>query len=161
MIKPRNQIPFFLFKKNQPACLKNREKKHLFVRNAFLHVSFIFLIAFSSGCNNSNKPEVLIDEDKYIDLLVELFLLSAIMEKKDSSKEYEELQDVILLHYGITREQFQESHLYYHQDMRKQNKRFEIVRQRLENMSQKLIERTEEKEDQEIIFQDSTSFGPD
>lgn len=95
-------------------------------------ISFLLLIlAYGAGCDRS-VPDNLIDEDKYIDILVEMHLLASLKEIDNDQKSFANGQEVLLEYYGIDREQFQQSHAYYHRDMYAQSRRYREVRKRLD-----------------------------
>ena len=84
-----------------------------------LIICFIF-----SGCLGDDKPANVVKEDTYIDLLVELHLLKTYLQQPpDSSTNIDSLQTAIYTAYGVTEQQFQESHSYYQQDIKKQSER--------------------------------------
>ena len=77
-----------------------------------------------SGCLGNDEPENLVKEDTYINLLVELHLLKTYLQQPpDSTTNIDSLQAAIYAEYGVTEKQFQESHTYYQQDIKKQSKR--------------------------------------
>ncbi|TVQ65819.1 MAG: DUF4296 domain-containing protein, partial [Balneolaceae bacterium] len=87
------------------------------------HRSIIILLLLSAlvctallpaGCDR-DRPKDLIDEETYMDILLELHILAAIREiDGEDETRYRAGQDTVLEHYQITRDQFQRSHAYYH-----------------------------------------------
>ena len=80
------------------------------------------LIALSS-CTEE-KPENLIDEETYILLLIEVELLYAYHLEHRNSELTRELIDDIMDNYGTTWEIFEQSHLYYEEDVQGQLTRY-------------------------------------
>ncbi len=111
----------------------------------FILLPFFFILVFA-GCDR-NAPKDLIDEEHYIDILVEMHLLSAIKEIDGDANRYLAGQEAVLSHYGIEREQFQRSHSYYHRDMHEQMLRFREVRDRLDDLGTELTNRFHEERD--------------
>ena len=94
-----------------------------------------------AGCDRE-QPRDLIDEETYIDILLELHILAALREvDSEDETRYKAGQDSILAHYQITRDQFQRSHDYYHRNMEEQQQRYATVRMRLEELSAELSDR--------------------
>ena len=98
------------------------------------------LFALLSGCTRS-APGDLVGEEDYISILVEMHLLSAIKELDGDEKRYSEGQEQVLSHYGISREQFQRSHAYYHRNMPLQQERYREVRRRLDDLGTSITDR--------------------
>jgi hypothetical protein len=90
----------------------------------------ILLLFMLSACD-SGKPEDLIDEDIYIDLLVETELLSTVQAKGGDTDLVLRLFDAILAEYDITSGQFDRSHEWYQQDVEGQIVRHRIAVERL------------------------------
>ncbi len=85
----------------------------------------------STGCSRS-APADLIDEDLYIDLLVEAHLLSVIHQIYDEPEIHEKARRLVLGNYNISPEQFDRSHRYYSRDVEAQQERLKEARRRLE-----------------------------
>lgn len=116
---------------------------------------FLLLLAFSlpifsAGCS-SEVPEDLIEEPKYIDLLVEMHILAAVMEMEGDEELFRNGQDTVLSRHGISRDQFRRSHDYYHRDMRAQQRRFNEVRGILDELGTELSDRYLEVRDTTMI----------
>lgn len=79
------------------------------------------------GCSgNQGKPEHLIPEKEYIDLLVEFQLIRSYRENAvTDSADVDSLIQAVCKRYSITIEQFRESHKYYQQFPQKQKERVE------------------------------------
>lgn len=103
----------------------------------------MLLLVSGAGCDRS-APDNLIDEDTYVDILVEMHLLASLKEIKDDKESFEEGQKAVLKHYGIDRDQFQNSHEYYHRDMKAQSLRFREVRSRLDKASKDITNHLKE-----------------
>lgn len=86
-----------------------------------------------AGCmQEGSPPPDLIDEDTYIDLLVEMQLVKSYQERiiPDSSST-DGLIPKIMEHYGVTEDQFRRSHLYYQDQISEQQKRISEAIDRL------------------------------
>jgi len=128
-----------------------------------------------AGCDR-DRPKDLIDEETYMDILLELHILAAIREiDGEDETRYRAGQDAVLAHYQITREQFERSHAYYHRNMEEQQLRYNTVRLRLDELSSELSDRyfrlrdsepeapevSEESNETEVSEGPDASEGPD
>ncbi len=108
--------------------------------------AIILLFSLTTGCDQVT-PGDLIDENTYIDILVEMHLLAAAKELDDDEKRFQAGQKAILAHYDISREQFQRSHTYYHRNMDSQMHRFREVQDRLETLGSELTDQYNQHRD--------------
>lgn len=93
---------------------------------------FLLLFVFTLGCEQNSPPPELIEEDTYIDLLVELQLLKSYRETVAAdSGVVDSLQQQIYSKYDITKEQFRISHDYYQEQYIEQKKRVDKAIERL------------------------------
>lgn len=84
------------------------------------------LFALAACSENPQKPSELIPESKYVELLVELQLVRSYGENADvDSVTVDSLAAEVYKRYGITGEQFRESHRYYEQFPQHQKERIE------------------------------------
>lgn len=100
------------------------------MRKAFL----ILLLAFTAvSCSKqANPPSHLINEDTYIDLLIELHLLRNYQAHSTvDSSTVDSLMKQIFKKYGVTRQQFKKSHDYYQRQLEKQSNRINQAIDRL------------------------------
>lgn len=96
--------------------------------------SLIFLLfLLVSGCSDDpSKPDQLIKEDKYIDLMVELQLVRSYGESNAlDSLIVDSLTNEVFQKYEITDSVFVQSHNYYQQFPKKQKNRIEKAIERL------------------------------
>ncbi len=122
-------------------------------RLLLLFVALLFLSVFTSGCDRE-RPHDLIDEETYIDILLEMHLLAAVREMDGGDeKRYLAGQKAVLEHYQITRDQFQRSHAWYHRNMHEQQARYTAVRKRLDELGTELSDRYME-------IRDTTAIAP-
>ncbi|WP_372633710.1 DUF4296 domain-containing protein [Fodinibius sp.] len=93
----------------------------------------ILLSALAAGCSESpEKPEILVDEETYISLLVELQLVRTYSETdRMDEAAADSLRDKIFREYGVSDSAFWESHEYYQQFPQAQKKRVEEAIERL------------------------------
>lgn len=83
------------------------------------------------GCN-SDKPDNLLTEDTYINLMVELQLLRSYQQQgQPDSSAVDSLRNSIFEQYGATETQFRTSHEYYQQDINQQSERISEAIERL------------------------------
>ena len=95
-------------------------------------LTFLLLLSLLSCSENSSKPDKLIEEDKYIDLMVELQLVRSYGENNSlDSLIVDSLTDEVFQKYEITDSVFVQSHNYYQQFPKKQQKRIEKAIERL------------------------------
>jgi hypothetical protein len=100
-------------------------KKHTLVIILFSFLS----LAFIQAC--SDEPEMLLDEETYGNVLVELTIVNQLDEAQLGNRTREELRDEVFLKYSVTREEFRISHDYYQRDMQGQMRRVEVLSERL------------------------------
>jgi hypothetical protein len=93
----------------------------------------LFLSSILIGsCNFEETPPDLIEEDTYVDLLVELQLLKSYRQSAPvDTSEVDSLKQVIYRKYRVSEEQFRISHRYYQEDPDKQEERVDAAIERL------------------------------
>ena len=101
-----------------------------------------------SACN-SGRPDDLIEEDTYIDLIVEINLLHAVNNRYEDTDKTLTLQQQVLDEYGISHEQFVRSHEYYLQDVDAQRERVREGRERLTKIINELNTEYRERQQEE------------
>lgn len=114
----------------------------------FRFSSFLFLLSvvlLSARCtdNEPQPPENLIEEDRYIDLLAEFQMIRSYQETlPQDSVVVDSLTGVVYEKYGVSREQFIESHNYYRQNFEQQIERLDeaIERIRMDQIQQDTTE---------------------
>lgn len=85
-----------------------------------------------AGCEQNDPPPNVIEEDTYIDMLVELQLLRSYIERVPSdSATIDSLYKEIYSKYNVTNEQFRQSHEYYQDHYINQKKRIDTAIERL------------------------------
>lgn len=97
----------------------------------FLIFTMLFFSAsllFSCG---DDKPDDLIPEDIYLDLLVELEMAHSFFISSEDSMKVKELVAAVFEHYGITPDRFERSHLWYDADIDEQILRYRRALDRL------------------------------
>ncbi len=108
----------------------------------------VIALIFMISCTG-DRPDDLIDEDTYIDILVEIHILQVINSQFEDEQKTLEAQQVVLDEYGITKEQFEASHDWYMQDVDAQRDRISEARSRMEDELTYLNERMMELREQE------------
>jgi len=108
---------------------------------------FFTLLAglFLSGCQLSNKPDDLIKEPVYVDLLTEIFLTQGLVELiEEGEQKKDSLITVVFDRYEVTPDQFERSHEFYQRQGTAQLARVDSVRDRLRNEREALIRARQE-----------------
>ena len=80
------------------------------------------------------KPENLIAEETYINLLVEFQILQIYEQQNPDTFNREAADKAVLAEYEVSAEQFRKSHDYYEQDLEAQIKRVEVAIDRIEQL---------------------------
>ncbi len=97
-----------------------------------LVILFLGLAVIASCSEDPDKPEDLISEDNYIDLIVELQLINTFSQSSlADSISADSLIDATFEKYGINREQFAASHNYYQDFPEEQKTRIDSAIERL------------------------------
>jgi len=93
------------------------------MKNRFGIITLLLFLLI--GCmGNPQKPDHLIPEKKYIDLLVELQLVRSFADNATTdSTTVDSLTKAVYKKYGVTAQQFHNSHEYYQQFPEKQKER--------------------------------------
>lgn len=89
----------------------------------------ILSLAFLQAC--SDEPEMLLDEETYGNVLVELTIVNQLDEAQLGDRTQEEMRDEVFQKFSVSREEFRISHDYYQRDMQGQMQRVEILSERL------------------------------
>ncbi len=110
--------------------------------NRALQFWFLALLVISlaaGSCTEENpRPENLVPEDKYINMLIELQLLEAYRSSfHPDSVNIDSLTTIVFEEYEVSRQQFASSHEYYHRQPSLQKKR---ISQAIDTLQQKMIE---------------------
>jgi len=92
----------------------------------------LVLLLWSSCDSNPQKPKQLIEEDQYINLIVELQLVRSFGENADTdSLTVDSLKHQVLQKYDVKYTEFWESHQYYQKFPQEQKERIEQAIERL------------------------------
>jgi hypothetical protein len=101
-------------------------------------VKYFLLIAiagsFFAGCGDDHpipKPEPLLDEEVYLQLMVELKLVNAIVQTTDSTVSANVLKDRLFEYYNIEEQIFLDNHTYYQSFPEQQKIRLDSASARL------------------------------
>jgi hypothetical protein len=92
----------------------------------------VFIISSCLGLEETPKPDNLIAEENYIDLLVEMQHIITYRNAKPDSISADSLKDIVYEKFGITEEQYAKSHAYYQQHVDRQLQRIDEAIRRLE-----------------------------
>ncbi len=92
-----------------------------------------------AGCDNKEKPENLIDEETYIELIAELQVAESALEVSSDSLNAKQLIQRVMDRHEVTYRQFIDSHKYYSKDFQAQQKRIQkaldILQQKRANLT--------------------------
>lgn len=125
---------------------------------------FVSAVLFAPGCIGPEKfpkPDDLIKEDTYIDLLIEMQHITTYRNAEPDSVNADSLKAVVYRDYGVSEEQFLTSHEYYQRDVSGQISRVDQAIQRIED-EKKLIEsymdtlKTQRANRDSLVLPDST-----
>lgn len=93
---------------------------------------FLLLVSLANCSEDSQKPNELIAEDTYIDLLIELQLVRSYGESNYAdSLTVDSLATEVFEHYGVSDSAFYQSHQYYQQFPQEQEVRIDEAIERL------------------------------
>jgi len=95
----------------------------------FLLYIFIGLILFTS-CTDS-QPDNLLEEDVYESIFIELAIIDQLEATLLGEYTRRELRQMVYDHYGVTAEDFAETHAFYEQNIEKQLERVDRINERM------------------------------
>ncbi len=112
----------------------------------YLMLFTVFFLIVGSACESGdNKPEDLIKEPVYMDLLTEVFLIRSQVELRDFDEEQEDsLYNHIFEQYGINRQQFERSHTFYQRQGEYHLARTDSIRSILQNEREAILRSQQE-----------------
>lgn len=89
-------------------------------------------LLIAGGCQKDPlKPEDLISETHYVDLLTDIFLQEKLISMTDQEESQDSLRRELFTAYEVTQEQFERSHTWYQRQARDQLARIDTVQARL------------------------------
>lgn len=111
--------------------------------------NYFFLLLIStillSGCYpEPEKPDDLIREPVYVDLLTEVFLTQSMASLQNLTEKEDSLLSVLFDRYEVTRDQFDRSHEYYQRQGEAQVARTDSIRDRLRSEREALMRARQE-----------------
>ena len=112
-----------------------------------LPVLVIILAAVLSGCDGKelvSKPENLIPEEKYVKVITELQLLDSWVYTSEEISNPDSIMLEIFTFYGVTNEQFEQSHAYYQSKPQEHSARIDSALKILEKEQEKLNQSSED-----------------
>ncbi|MEX0772158.1 MAG: DUF4296 domain-containing protein [Balneolales bacterium] len=112
------------------------------IKNFLIPALLVTFIA----CSTNDKPDDIVQEDIYINLLAELHILRAIEQSYPDSTLRDDGMDNILKEYNIGIETFEESHAYYLQDVDAQRERLNEANRRMKEELDRIEEVSLEKQ---------------
>ncbi len=111
--------------------------------NRFFVISMCLLLV---ACGAEEKPQDLIEEEVYINLLVELQIIKS-QSYIEPGLETDSLRLEVLNYYGISKEVFLRSHEYYQTEGRAQVQRIEKAIERVSELEGRVLEPQEPEEE--------------
>ncbi len=87
----------------------------------------IFCALLFSSCGEPTAPENLLEEDRYIAVFTELVVVNQIEEENLDGVSREYLKEQIFEEFGVTKEQFEQSHRYYQQNPEEHIRRLDKI----------------------------------
>lgn len=90
----------------------------------------LLILALYSGCGREKPPPGILEEESYVQLLAELFLIRSRVDYLATERE-DSLLQVIMERYEIPLEAFEKSHEYYQRQPARQAEIIERVREQL------------------------------
>ena len=118
-------------------------------------LAILILLPFAVQCTTDDEPpENVIDEETYIDLLVELNLTRNLIRIRGDFHSEDSLRQEVFSHYGIDRSRFEKSHAWYEQQPHRQIARMDTVADRLRELRAKINEAQNEHEEQMRVEQE-------
>ncbi len=128
-----------------PNLRRSKTGRSLFAAG-LIGVSLLF-----AGC--TDRPSDLIDEETYINILVEIHILHAVDNKYEDYRKTLDMQESVLEHYDISIEKFDRSHQYYSLDTDAQRERIskarDLLNEELAELNRKLVDMEREKREEE------------
>jgi len=89
-------------------------------------------LLLAGGCQKDpHKPEDLISETHYVDLLTDIFLQEKLISMRDQEESQDSLREELFATYEVTQEQFERSHTWYQRQAKDQLARIDTVQARL------------------------------
>ena len=105
----------------------------------------LILIAFLfTSCGDPTAPENLLEEERYIAVFTELVILNQIGEENLNGVSREYLNKQIFEKYGVTKEQFEQTHRYYQQKPEQHLQRLDKIENLLTNQRDRFQDRLNE-----------------
>jgi hypothetical protein len=92
----------------------------------YLPVLFILILFMAAACDEPVPPD-LIPEETYKQMFVEFTIINQYDELLLQGRSREELRDKVYEHYGVTPEEFRNSHRYYESNIERQLKRIDEI----------------------------------
>lgn len=100
-----------------------------------------------SGCGEPDKPDGLIPETQYSDLLMEVFITQNLIHFKELTEKRDSVMTDLFTRYGVTGEQFERSHKYYQVRADEQKQRIDRIREKLREERLKVDQARQEQRD--------------
>lgn len=104
-----------------------------------------------AGCRTSDKPEDMMAESEYTELLMEVFITQNLIQLKELTEKRDSVMTDLFDRYGVTEDQFIRNHEYYQIQANDQKERIDRIRDRLR----------EEREKIDKVRQEKTNTGRD
>ena len=119
------------------------------IKTGFIPLILIFSLVLFTGCESDGKPDNLIPEDKYTELLLEVKIMENVIQMKNLEENRLSVLDSVFHHHDVTFEQFQKSHEYYQRQTEAQLQRIDKIRDKLREERRSLLEVRQELRESE------------
>lgn len=100
-----------------------------------------------AGCRTSEKPENVMPESEYTELLMEVFITQNLIQLKELTEKRDSVMTDLFDRYGVTEDQFERSHEYYQIEANEQKERIDRIRDRLREEREKIDKIRQEQTD--------------
>lgn len=115
-----------------------------------LWAALLLTACSDTGPDRPERPDDLLDEDRYIDILAELHIVQALEDTYQDTTLHEQALERVLENYDVRHQQFQSTHNYYMRaDPGRQRERMEKVRERLNHELQTINEEVQNRREQQ------------
>ena len=110
-----------------------------------LFTLLISLLLFTAACSNGDRPDDLIEEDRYVRVFTELVVINQITDEQLGPVSRDYLTEQVFENHGVDEEQFNRTHQYYQRQPDRQLKRISKVEEKLKNERDQFQERLNEE----------------
>lgn len=117
----------------------------------FSFLVFFLLIAVAVSCSDPDRPEDLLDEDRYVHIFTELVIIQQLTDDQLGPVSREHLVEQVYEKYDVSEDRFNRSHHYFQRQPDKQLERIDRVESRIKAKRDLFQERLDEETEGERI----------